>query len=256
MAALFNLVAMSVTSGFGTSSTIPLSAAATINGVTYLSFALSGASGGTSVDYSILDTGASEIGTATYTSSNVTLTSRSPTKSTNGGAAIIATSAALVLCSPRAETLGTVQSVAGGYGISGGPITITGSLAVALTNATNSLTGNVAVSTNITTYVDGPIAANSTTGTWFAAGTVTVSASAGPTNFYAKLWDGTTVIDSGNMVANAANLRILLSFSGAITNPASGIRISVNNPDGIGGTIEFNRTGSSKDATVTAFRIA
>lgn len=105
MASLFNLVAMTVSSAFGTSSNIPLGTAATINGVTYLTFALSGTSSGTSIDYSILDTGASEIGTATYLSSGPFLSVRTPTKSTNGGAAIVGTSAAVILCSPRAETL-------------------------------------------------------------------------------------------------------------------------------------------------------
>jgi hypothetical protein len=256
MASLFNLVAMTVSSAFGTSTTIPLGSAATINSVTYLSFALSGATGGTSVDYSILDVGNSEIGTATYTSSNTTLTSRTPTDSTNGGAAIAATSAAIILCSPRAETIGTVQSVAGGYGITGGPITISGTLAVAITNTNNSLTGNVAVSTNTATYVDGPVVGNSTTGVWFASGTVTLTTTNGPTNLWCKLWDGTTVIDSGNTVAQAANLRTTISLSGVISSPAAGIRISVNNPDGVGGTIEFNRTGTSRDSTLTAFRIS
>lgn len=101
----YNLVIMTVSSAFGTSTTVPLSAAATVNGVTYLSFAASGTTGGTVVDYSILDTGNSEIGTATYTSSNTTLTSRTPTKSTNAGAAISASSAALILATIRAESL-------------------------------------------------------------------------------------------------------------------------------------------------------
>lgn len=107
MASVFDLVAMTVSSAPGTGSAIPLGTAATVNGVTYLSFALAGTAGGTSVDYSILDTAASEIGTATYTSSLTQLTARTPTKSTNGNAAINASSASVVLCSIRAETINT-----------------------------------------------------------------------------------------------------------------------------------------------------
>lgn len=259
MASLFNLVAMTVSSAFGTSATIPLGSPATISGVTYLSFALSGASGGTSVDYSILDTGNSEIGTATYTSSNVTLTSRTPTKSTNGGAAIVATSAAVILCSPRAETLGTVQSVGTGNssqtGLTGGPITVSGSLAVSLSKFTNSLGSNVSISSNPATYVDGPSVAQDTSGTWFATGSVTCVAAVA-VNIYAKLWDGTTVIDSGNQNTNGANARCSISLSGYITTPASNIKISVNCPDAsTSALIEFNRTGNSKDSTVSTFRI-
>jgi hypothetical protein len=104
----FNLTIQSVSSAFGSGSTIPLNGAATINGVSYLTFTLAGAStaaAGSTVDYSILDTGASEIGTATFISSANTLTSRTPTKSTNGNAAITASSAALILGTIRAESL-------------------------------------------------------------------------------------------------------------------------------------------------------
>lgn len=102
---LIDLGIMTPSSAFGTSTTIPLGAAATVNGVTYLSFASAGATGGQQVSYSILDTGASEIGTATYNSSNTTLTSRTPTKSTNGNAAIVASSAALIIATVRGEDL-------------------------------------------------------------------------------------------------------------------------------------------------------
>lgn len=102
---LLDLVVMTVSSAFGTSTTIPLSAAATVNGVTFLSFSAAGATGGQQVSYSILDTGNSEIGTATYTSSNTTLTSRTPTQSTNGGAAITASSASLIYATVRGEDL-------------------------------------------------------------------------------------------------------------------------------------------------------
>jgi hypothetical protein len=259
MASLFNLVAMTVSSAFGTSTTIPLGSAATISGVTYLSFALSGASGGTSVDYSILDTGNSEIGTATYTSSNVTLTSRTPTKSTNGGAAIAATSAAVILCSPRAETLGTVQSVGTGNssqtGLTGGPITISGALAVSLSVVANSISSDVAL-TVTSSYKDGPSCAQGSTGVWLATGQVTLIDTAQAAPFAAKLWDGTTVIDSGSINTTVAGGRGTIGLSGAITNPASNIRISVTDNAGApAGLIKANDTGNSKDSTLTVIRI-
>jgi hypothetical protein len=105
MSTLFDLVVMTPSSAFGTSAIIPLGAGATVNGVTYLSFASAGATGGQQVSYSILDAGNSEIGTATYLSSNATLTGRTPTKSTNGNAVIVATSAALIQATVRGEDL-------------------------------------------------------------------------------------------------------------------------------------------------------
>lgn len=111
MAAQFDLVIMTVSSAFGVSPTIPLSAAATVNGVTYLTFANAGATGDISVDYSILDSGNSEIGTATYVSTSVTLTSRTPTRSTAASSFINASSGAIVTCTLRAETVNTFFNV-------------------------------------------------------------------------------------------------------------------------------------------------
>ncbi len=258
MASLFNLVAMTVSSAFGTSATVPLGAAATISGVTYLSFTGSGAPTGTSVDYSILDTGNSEIGTATYNSSTLTLTSRTPTKSTNGGAAIAATSAAVILCSPRAETLGTVQSVGTGNssqtGLTGGPITISGTLAVALRTFTNSLSSNVTLAT-AGTYFDGPSVAQDTAGVWFATGNITCNNTAGVNNIFARLTDGTTIVDSANQIITGANLRINITLSGIFTTPSSNIKIQAQDPGSSSSVIEFNRTGSSRDSTLTVVRI-
>lgn len=103
---LLDLVIMTPSSAFGTSSTIPLGNAATIDGVTYLSFGSAGATNGQQVSYSILDTANSEIGTATYTTSGVNyLTNRTPTRSTNGSTYINASSAALILAAVRGEDL-------------------------------------------------------------------------------------------------------------------------------------------------------
>lgn len=104
---LLDLVIMTPSSAFGTSGTIPLGSAAAVNGVTYLSFSGVGATGGSQVSYSLLDpvNGGSEIGTATYTSSNNTLTSRTPTKSTTGSSFINASSGTLILASLRGEDL-------------------------------------------------------------------------------------------------------------------------------------------------------
>lgn len=150
---------------------------------------------------------------------------------------------------------GTVTSVGSGAGLTGGPITGSGTLAVSLSRLTSSLSGDVALN-NISNYFDGPSVAQGTTGTWFVIANVTCVDTAGAANFYAKLWDGTTVIDSGNGVGSAANLRVSITLAGVITSPAGNLKISVRDPDSTSGKIEFNRTGNSKDATITALRIA
>ena len=122
---------------------------------------------------------------------------------------------------------------------------------------TNSLGADVALN-NTASFFDGPSVAQGSTGTWFVSGTVTLNDTAGTaSNFYAKLWDGTTVIASSNTVHPAtANLRATISLSGFLASPAGNLRISVRNLDSTTALMEFNRTGTSKDCTITAFRIA
>jgi hypothetical protein len=120
---------------------------------------------------------------------------------------------------------------------------------------TNTLGADVALST-IGTYFDGPSVAQGTTGTWLATGTVTLTDTAGSASFFAKLWDGTTVIASGAATSTAANTRVVISLSGVITNPAGNIRISVNDAVATTGGIRFNNTSNGKDSTLTVVRIA
>jgi hypothetical protein len=103
MAVLYNLARMTVTAA--STGTITLSSAATVSGVTYLTFAAAGVSGGNTVSYAIADSSQSETGTATYNSSNTTLTSRTPTRSTNSNNAINMSSAAQVFITARAEDI-------------------------------------------------------------------------------------------------------------------------------------------------------
>ncbi len=120
---------------------------------------------------------------------------------------------------------------------------------------TNSLSGDVALN-NVANYFDGPSVAQGTVGTWFASGTVTLSAgAAGGSAFHAKLWDGTTLIATASTsIGSVSNNTI--SLSGFITSPAGNIRISAREVSFTDGKILFNFTGNSKDSTVTAFRIA
>lgn len=250
-----NLVIMTVSSAFGTSPTIPLGSAASINGVGFLSFANAGATGGMQVSYSIQDSaGNSETGTATYTSSNTTLTNRAPTQSTNGSTYINASSAALIYATWRAEDL--ITSVTAGTGLTGGGSAGALSMAVSLSALTNSLTSDIALS-SAATFSDGPTVAQGTSGTWFASGSVTVMDTGSAATFNFKLWDGTTVMDSDSVTTTLANYRDSASLSGYITNPAGNIRISVANIQGTAtGKIYANISGAGKDSTVTVVRIA
>jgi hypothetical protein len=216
----------------------------------YLTFDLSGlstASGGVIIDYGIQDVSASEIGTGTYTSSSLTLT-RTPTKSTNGNAAIAMSGAAQVFVTPRAETLNDAGLFTGGT-LNAARLPFQSS-AIA-----NSLAADVLLS-NTATYFDGPSVAQGTVGTWFASGTITLADSAGAAQFQAKLWDGTTVIASGDDTQGVTAGFISISLSGFLTTPASNIKISCKDVTSSNGKIFFNATGNSKDSTITAFRIA
>ncbi len=127
----------------------------------------------------------------------------------------------------------------------------------ALSAITNSLSGDVNTN-NTSNYFDGPSVAQGATGTWFASGTVTVQlGTAGAITDY-KLWDGTTVIDSASLGDGTTvdGAFAVVSLSGYIASPAANIRISVKNESSTSGKILFNKSGSSKDSTVSAIRIA
>lgn len=157
---------------------------------------------------------------------------------------------------------GTVTSVTlgSGYGISvsgTNPITGSGTFtpAVGLTSVTNTLGATVNLN-NTATFFDGPSVAQGSTGTWFASGTVSLVDTAGSATFVVKLWDGTTVIAAAGVTVPAANNRTSVTLSGVITSPAGNIKISVQDQTSTSGFVPFNFSGTSKDATLTAIRIA
>lgn len=119
---------------------------------------------------------------------------------------------------------------------------------------TNSLVADVALN-NIANYFDGPVILQGQSGTWWVSGSVTVTDTAGNAAMSAKLWDGTTVMDSTSISTAGANNTICISLSGFIANPVSNIRISVKDGTSTSGKILFNQSGNSKDSTVSAFRI-
>lgn len=158
---------------------------------------------------------------------------------------------------------GAIEEVTVGSGL-----TLSGTnLAMTLPNIapgqlTNSLGANVNL-TNTANYFDGPSIAQGSSGTWWVSGQVVVNdTNLGGGNISVKLWDGTTVIDSGATDLGvgggiAGNLRKTISLSGYITSPAGNIRISVKNDTSTANTaILFNSSGNSKDSTISAFRIA
>lgn len=100
MGNLANLAAMTVTGTPGTGP-ITLNAAATINGVTYLTFTQAGVLTGVPVSYGLADTGASEVGFGSV--SGGVLTRTTVLSSTNSNAAINASSATIVRVSALAQ---------------------------------------------------------------------------------------------------------------------------------------------------------
>ena len=119
---------------------------------------------------------------------------------------------------------------------------------------TNSLGADVALN-NTANYFTGPTVAQGSTGTWCVSGTVTALDTAGAATFFARLWDGTTVIASAGAVSAATNFSIPFSLSGCITSPAGNLRIDVKDISSTSGLIKFNQTLNSKDSTITAWRV-
>ncbi len=149
---------------------------------------------------------------------------------------------------------GTVTNVASGTGLTGGPITTTGTLAVSLTSVANSLGSNVAISNSV--YTDGPSTAQGTSGTWLATANVTVVDTAvSNQTVNIKLWDGTTVFASTQQGLGNAGVPFVVCLSGVIASPAGNIRISAKATTGTTLAYSNNSSGNSKDSTLTVVRI-
>jgi hypothetical protein len=155
-----------------------------------------------------------------------------------------------------AAAAGGVSSVTCGTGLSGGTITTSGTCAVSLTTVTNSLGADVLLNST-STYFDGPSTAQGTSGTWFASGCVSLNDSgAAVVSYYGKLWDGTTLISSAQVLPAASTGQVAqLCLSGVIATPAANIRISVRDSTATTGKMIFNGSGNSKDSTLTVVRI-
>jgi hypothetical protein len=168
------------------------------------------------------------------------------------GAIITAAAGVITAATATSTRFGVVE-------VDGTTITAAGGIISAVTvspsQITNSLTSDH-LTNNTANYFDGPTIAQSTSGTWWVSGTVTVLDTASASTFYAKLWDGTTVIDSAGTTTQGANAPGSISLSGYISSPAANLKISVREPVITTGKILFNQTGNSKDSTISAFRIA
>lgn len=133
-------------------------------------------------------------------------------------------------------------------------VTCTPGSSCAISSATNSLSGDVALS-NTGTYFDGPSTAQGTSGTWFAMGTVTVN-DAVIANVNCKLWDGTNAaVASTNGPVYVGATSTAVPLSGIVVSPAGNIRISCKDITATTGKIVFNATGNSKDSTLTVIRL-
>jgi hypothetical protein len=117
-----------------------------------------------------------------------------------------------------------------------------------------SLTTDVALN-NTANYFDGPTINQGTSGTWFVSGKVTIRDTGSSASIMAKLWDGTTVIDSGVTVTQGGGNQSTIALSGYITTPAGNLRISCRDVTATTGQIVWNNSSNSHDSTITAIRI-
>lgn len=118
---------------------------------------------------------------------------------------------------------------------------------------TNALTSAINITTS-TTYFDGPSIAQSTVGTWFAQGSVTLLDTTNAAIYNVKLWDGTTVIASGKQNATVSSA-VTMALCSYLTTPAGNLRLSVNNLNSTNAKITFSTSGNILDSTITAIRI-
>ena len=119
---------------------------------------------------------------------------------------------------------------------------------------TKATTADVSI-TSTGVYVDGPSVAQGTAGTWYAVGTLTLNCGSAANTFYVKLWDGSTIINTGAATTGAAGFATTVSLAGVLATPAGNLRLSATVAGAATSTIVFNRTGNSMDSNITAVRI-
>ncbi|WP_407160169.1 hypothetical protein [Bradyrhizobium sp. STM 3557] len=119
---------------------------------------------------------------------------------------------------------------------------------------TNSLASPVTMTTQ-STYYDGPTIAQGSSGTWLVLGNVSLAPNAAGNVIACKLWDGTTVIDSGVKTPSAVGTSSGIHLSGVLASPAGNLRISCTNASANGGSIASSNGIDAKASTITAVRI-
>lgn len=145
---------------------------------------------------------------------------------------------------------GTVSNTTtGGNGLTSGDLTGT---PIFFAPITASLGADVTL-TNAGTYYDGPSVAQGASGKWRASGTITIATIAGGDVFNIKLWDGTTVVASTEVVSSGLTLSV--SLSGYFPTNTGNIRISAANMSRAATLMKFNASGNSKDSTIEAVRV-
>jgi hypothetical protein len=117
-----------------------------------------------------------------------------------------------------------------------------------------SLGADVALN-NTGVYFDGP-SITMGQGTFLVTASITITDSAGVAGIFAKLWDGTSIIDSGTSTVPAAGRTTMITLCGVYNSLAGAVvKISARDVSSTSGTLLFNNTGNSKDCTITAVRI-
>ena len=108
---------------------------------------------------------------------------------------------------------------------------------------------------NTANYFDGPSIAQGTSGAWFVWASASLTNTAGSAQQHCKLWDGTSVIDSGVSSIPATNTFTRISLSGYLTSPVANIKISCKDTSNTSGKMLFNQTGNSEDTSIKAIKI-
>jgi hypothetical protein len=151
---------------------------------------------------------------------------------------------------------GTVTSVANGYGISGGTITGSGTLAASLTSSSSALGADVTL-TSSSTPSDGP-SLSLAAGTWLVIAYATVQCT-GNTQVFARLWDGTTTFAStGFTLTGGSFLDYTNICMSAIVTPGSTTTYKISATSSSASAAKFRASASSlaKDTQIVAIRIA
>jgi hypothetical protein len=137
----------------------------------------------------------------------------------------------------------------------GSKLNLENSAQAKLPTYTQFLGADVALNNTVTQFT-GPIVNQGTVGIWLVTTNLVFIDTAGAAEFVYAITDGGTVFASGVTQSRTANAPVSASITAICADPVAGLRAIGQDLTSTSGAMLFNRSGTLRDCSITAVRIA